>query len=78
MYIEMNNKLIFWPAFTEMTLFLVGNIIILIDFYGADILRNLSSEAQQNRISVIVNRDAQKSVSERGTTEHLWWECNLE
>ena len=26
-------------------------IIIIIDFYGAYILRNLSSEAQQNRIS---------------------------
>ena len=25
-----------------------------------------------------MNRDAQKSVSERGTTEHLWWKCNLE
>ena len=29
-------------------------------------------------LSIIVNRDAQKSVSERGTTEHLWWKCNLE
>ena len=28
-------------------------------------------------LSVIVNRDAQKSLSEGGTTEDLWWKCNL-
>ena len=22
--------------------------------------------------------EVQKSLSERGTTEHLWWKCNLE
>ena len=25
-----------------------------------------------------MNRDVQKSVSERGTTEHLWCKCNLD
>ena len=46
-------------------------IIIIINFYDAHILRNLSSEAQKKTesLSIIVNRDAQKSVSERGTTE---------
>ena len=29
-------------------------------------------------LSIIVNRDAQKSLSERGTTEDLWWKCNLD
>ena len=42
-------------------LFLLIELIIIINFYGAYILRNLSSEAQQNGI---VNRDVQKSVSE--------------
>ena len=25
-----------------------------------------------------MNSDAQKSLSEQGTTEDLWWKCNLE
>ena len=25
-----------------------------------------------------MNRDAQKSLSGQGTTEDLWWKCNLE
>ena len=28
-------------------------------------------------LSIIVNRDVQKSLSERGTTEDLWWKCNF-
>ena len=54
-------------------------IIIIINFYGAYILRNLSSEAQQNRI-IKHNREQgrAKALRERGTTEDLWWKCNSE
>ena len=40
-------------------------IIIIIDFYGAYILRNLSSEAQQNRISKRNRKQGRAKVSIR-------------
>ena len=40
-------------------------IIIIIDFYGAYILRNLSSEAQQNRISRRNRKQGRAKVSIR-------------
>ena len=40
-------------------------IIIIIDFYGAYILRNLSSEAQQNRISKRNRKEGRAKVSIR-------------
>ena len=39
--------------------------IIIIDFYGAYILRNLSSEAQQNRISRRNRKQGREKVSIR-------------
>ena len=42
-----------------------NNIIIIIDFYGAYILRNLSSEAQQNRISRRNRKQGRAKVSIR-------------
>ena len=41
------------------------NNIIIIDFYGAYILRNLSSEAQQNRISRRNRKQGRAKVSIR-------------
>ena len=40
-------------------------IIIIIDFYGAYILRNLSSEAQQNRISRRNRKQGRAKVSKK-------------
>ena len=42
-----------------------GHIIIIIDFYGAYILRNLSSEARQNRISKRNRKQGRAKVSVR-------------
>ena len=54
-------------------------IIIIINFYDSYILGNLSPEAQQNRISKHNREQGRaKSLSERGTTEDLWWKCNFE
>ena len=44
---------------------LLTYIIIIIDFYGAYILRNLSSEAQQNRISRRNRKQGRAKVSIR-------------
>ena len=43
----------------------IAVIIIIIDFYGAYILRNLSSEAQQNRISRRNRKQGRAKVSIR-------------
>ena len=54
------------------------SLILIINFYGAYIVRNLSSEAQQNRIIKHIHELGRaKSLSEQGTTEDLWWKCNL-
>ena len=34
--------------------------------------------AIKQSLIIIMNRDMQKSLSERGTIEGLWWKCNLE
>ena len=55
---ENNTKLANFPI-------IIIIIIIIIDFYGAYILRNLSSEAQQNRISRRNRKQGRAKVSIR-------------
>ena len=66
-------------AYSNVSLLDEGRDITIINFYGTYILMNLNSEGNKTEpLSIIVNRDTQKSLSERGTTEDLWLKCNLE
>ena len=68
-YVPMDKRTFYiWKSLTKcqhVPRMRVHYIIIIIDFYGAYILRNLSSEAQQNRISKRNRKQGRAKVSIR-------------